>query len=68
MVTELEQKAPEIKPMCFSFSRSRPDLTKLDHALGVLSLQADEFKREVVQMENKIAAGELNDMLQTMKM
>ena len=55
MVKEL--KALNMNPMQFVFNQARPDLTKLDHLLGLLASSSVSFNDEVMgavkELKNK---------------
>nr|XP_054749411.1 uncharacterized protein LOC129254897 [Lytechinus pictus] len=52
--------ADGIQPMQFKFSRSRPDLTKLDSILGLLSTSTGDFKMEVDRIAKELTDAQAN--------
>ena len=54
MVKNLKKKAPNLKPLVFDFMSRRPDLSKLDNVLGVLSLNTSVFKCHIDELERQI--------------
>ena len=68
MVNELKLRFPEFKPMCFDFSERRPDLTRLDHVFGSLSIKTQDFGTEIDQLEKQLAEKGLSDVLQNIKL
>ena len=67
MIKSLNKSAPHLKPMVFDFKQERPDLTKLDHILGVLSLQAMGFKTDIDKMKTRLVEEGLNNLLNSLK-
>ncbi|XP_078618031.1 uncharacterized protein LOC144885788 [Branchiostoma floridae x Branchiostoma japonicum] len=49
MVNELKNQG--LDPLQFKLDSSRPDLTKLDNLLGLLSMESKSFDEEVTEME-----------------
>ena len=67
MINGLKKAAPKLKPLVFDFKQERPDLSKLDHILGVLSFKTKGFKTDVDQIERRISEEGLNIVLSSLK-
>ena len=67
MIKLLKKVAPDIKPLVFDFNMARPDLSKLDNVLGILSMRTMNFKADIDGLERKILQQELNDILKDLK-
>ena len=67
MMNSLHKEAPNLKPLVFDFKQERPDLSKLDHILGVLSFKATGFKTDIDQIEKRISEEGLNTVLSSLK-
>ena len=52
--------ADGIHPMQFKFSRDRPDLTKLDSVLGLLSTSTGDFKKKVDRIAQEMTDAQTN--------
>eukprot|EP00112_Aurelia_sp_Birch-Aquarium-sp1_P007339 Seg1799.6 transcript_id=Seg1799.6/GoldUCD/mRNA.D3Y31 product="hypothetical protein" protein_id=Seg1799.6/GoldUCD/D3Y31 len=68
MVNELKSQFPEFKPLCFDFSERRPDLTRLDHVFGSLSIKTHDFSAEIDQLEKQLTEKGLVDVIQSIKL
>ena len=67
MVKNLKEKAPNLKPLVFDFMSTRPDLSKLDNVLGVLSLKTSGFKCHIDELERRITEEGLGNALASPK-
>lgn len=56
MVPKLQEKG--FDPLRFKFDSSRPDLTKLDAMLAMLSIDTEEFNAEVQKVALELNAAE----------
>ena len=67
MVKNLKNKAPNLKPLVFDFMSTRPDLSKLDNVLGVLSFKTSVFKCHIDELERQITEEGLGNVFASPK-